>query len=48
MTVPMIVLAVGSAFLGLVLGPTGADPGLAGAGRRREPEGEPGARRWRC
>ena len=31
MTIPLMVLAVGSACLGLILGPTG-DRGLAGAG----------------
>ena len=47
MTVPMMVLAVGSAFLGLVLGPTGGDHHLARPGRRcragRRPPGAPGA-----
>ena len=35
MTVPMMVLAVGSAFLGLLLGPTGCHHVLARPGRRR-------------
>ena len=35
MTIPLMVLAVGSAFLGLLLGPTGHHLELAGAGRRR-------------
>ena len=34
MTVPMMVLAVGSVFLGLILGPTGIITDLARAGRR--------------
>ena len=39
MTVPMIVLAFGSAFLGLILGPTGLFNTLARAGHRRRARG---------
>ena len=34
MTIPMMVLAFGSAFLGLILGPTGIITSWLGAGRR--------------
>jgi NADH-quinone oxidoreductase subunit L len=41
MTVPMIVLAVGSAFMGLVLGPTGAIQSWLGPVFGAQAEGEP-------
>jgi NADH-quinone oxidoreductase subunit L len=41
MTVPMIILAIGSAFLGLILGPTGAIQGWLEPVFGPHPEGEP-------
>ena len=45
MTIPMMVLAFGSAFLGLILGHRGHHV-VAGAGRRRGAGGPPGAAGW--
>ena len=47
MTIPMIVLAVGSAFLGLILGPTNFIANWLDAGRRRGAGGAPGHRAGR-